>query len=280
MQSKHCIFKSFLVVIIAMFAVRKTIDSAQSAERKALPASRIATAENAAEYQNVELFHAIEAGDVEVTLIPKDSKQSTVLLKNKSNKPLRIKMPEAFVGVPLLAQRFDEGDDRGDRDRGGDSSNQSVGGGLGGGGFGGGGIGGGGGGGFFNIQSDSVRKIKVATVCLEHGRPDPKPRVRYSLKPIETFTKDKMIIELCKMLGRREIDQHAAQAAVWHLTDSLSWQQLASKPRVRHLNGSVELWFGQRDLHRANQILMELKRRLTVEMKETKSPGEIDIESL
>ena len=54
--------------------------------------------------KTVELFAAMESGDIDVKLIPKDSKQSTVLIENKLNSPLRIKLPDAFAGVPVLGQ--------------------------------------------------------------------------------------------------------------------------------------------------------------------------------
>jgi hypothetical protein len=273
MESHRDCAASFLAAILTVLAGSAESDSAQAGEHKVTPARRETRVGTAAEHRNVELFRAIQAGHVEVTLVPKNANRSTVLVKNKSNKPLRIKMPEAFVGVPVLAQVGDVGGGGLDRGRGGSdsSTNQSFGGGF------GGGLGGRGGGGFFNVRPDTVRKIKVDTVCLEHGKRDPNPRVAYVLKPIESYTKVKTVIELCKMLGRGEIDQHAAQAVAWHLTDSLSWQQLATKVRIRHLTGSAELWFGHRDLIRAGQIVAELKRRVTDETN-TRSPGDIEAE--
>ena len=54
--------------------------------------------------QTVEMFAAIEKGDIAVKLIPKDSTQCRVLIENKTDKPLNVKLPEAFAGVPVLAQ--------------------------------------------------------------------------------------------------------------------------------------------------------------------------------
>ena len=54
--------------------------------------------------QTVEMFAAIEKGDIAVKLIPKDSTQCQVLIENKTDKPLNVKLPEAFAGVPVLAQ--------------------------------------------------------------------------------------------------------------------------------------------------------------------------------
>ena len=58
-------------------------------------------AENAT---TVEMFEAIEKKQVEVQYIPKDATQANVLIKNKTDKPLKIQLPAAFAGVPVLAQ--------------------------------------------------------------------------------------------------------------------------------------------------------------------------------
>ena len=56
------------------------------------------------EDETVQLFSAIEAGQLEVRLIPKDSTQCQVLIANRSDRPLNVALPEAFAGVPVLAQ--------------------------------------------------------------------------------------------------------------------------------------------------------------------------------
>ena len=54
--------------------------------------------------KTVEMFEAIQNGQIAVQLIPKDSTQCCVLIKNKTDQPLNVKLPEAFAGVPALAQ--------------------------------------------------------------------------------------------------------------------------------------------------------------------------------
>ena len=54
--------------------------------------------------KTVDMFEAIENGDIAVQLIPKDSTQCRVLIRNKTDQPLNVKLPEAFAGVPALAQ--------------------------------------------------------------------------------------------------------------------------------------------------------------------------------
>ena len=64
----------------------------------------------------------------------------------------------------------------------------------------GGGMMGGMGGGFFDVAPDRVGKIKVITVCLEHGKDDPNPRVPYELRPVDAFT-DALCLGLCQEDG-------------------------------------------------------------------------------
>jgi len=217
----------------------------------------------------VEMFQAIKDGKIEVKLIPKDSKQSNVLIENKTDKPLRVQLPEAFAGVPVLAQAGLAGPGgglgglgglgAGGLGAGGFGGGQGFGGGFGGlGGFGGGvgglgGFGGGGlGGGFFNVPPEKVGKLQVTTVCLEHGKPEPTPKMKYEIRPIEAFTDKAEVRELCRMLGAGLIDQRAAQAAAWHLNCNMSWQQLATK-QLRFANGLRRPYFTPAELRRAVQ---------------------------
>jgi hypothetical protein len=240
--------------------------------------------------KTVELFAAMESGDIDVKLIPKDSKQSTVLIENKLNTPLRIKLPDAFAGVPVLGQMGaggvggmgmggmgggmggmgGMGGGMGGMG-GGMGGGQGVGGGMGGmgggmGGMGGGmggmgGMGMGGMGGFFNVKPGKVGKLRVPTVCLEHGKTEPNPRMAYKLVPIETLTTKPEVIELCKMLGTGKLPQSAAQAAAWHFSDNMTWEQLAQKVGVDHLIGPSEPYFTGQEIQAAMQIAAESMRR-------------------
>ena len=175
----------------------------------------------------VEFFAAKKAGLIDVMFIPRSSKSANIMMKNRTKRKLSIRMPEAFAGVPILGQ-------------------------MGGGGMGMGG-GGGGMGGFQNIEPGRVRKVKVTTVCLEHGKKEPNPRIKYDIVPIENFTRNAQVIELCRMLGSGKLDQMSAQAAAWHLTDDLSWQQLVQKIGATHLNGTSERYF------HPNQVAMGMR---------------------
>jgi len=192
----------------------------------------------------VDLFAGMKSGKLDVSFIPKGPEGANVLIKNKTGKPVRIALPAAFAGVPVHRQ-FGGGM-----------------GGMGGGGMGGmGGMGGGGGGGFFNVAPDKIGKIEVVTVCLEHGRPDPTPKMQYTIMPIEKFTKNPEVIEVCKMVGSGKISQNAAQAAAWHLTDNMSWAKLAQKDRIRLRNGYTQKFFSPQELAFAIRLTQEANRR-------------------
>ncbi len=215
----------------------------------------------------VEFFAAKKAGLIDVMFIPRSSKSANIMMKNRTKRKLSIKMPEAFAGVPILGQMGGMGMGGGGMGMGGGGMGMGGGGGgqqgMGGGGMGGGGMGMGGGGGmgmggggmggFQNLEPGRVRKVKVTTVCLEHGKKEPNPRVKYDIVPIENFTRNAQVIELCRMLGSGKLDQMSAQAAAWHLTDNLSWQELVQKIGATHLNGTSERYF------HPNQVAMGMR---------------------
>ena len=124
----------------------------------------------------------------------------------------------------------------------------------------------------FNVAPGKVGKIQVATVCLEHGKTGPNPRVPYEIRPIESFTQDQRVAEVCKMLGRGEVTQNAAQAAAWHFTDGLSWEQLAAKDRVKLSNGYTEKYFSPQELAVAMRVTLEAVRRAEGKKSDTSDP--------
>ncbi len=211
----------------------------------------------AEEARVVELFDGIQAGDIDVKVIPKDAKEGTVSIKNKTGQLLSIKVPDALVAVPVLAQAGwgpggGNGLGNGFGNGNANNANQGVGGGLtGGGNFGAGNWGGGGPGGFFNVGPDKAVKFKLITVCLDHGLADPNPRVPYKLVPVESYAKDPAVTEVLKLMVRGKLDQPSAQAACWHLQNGLSWKELAVKIGVRHRDGRTEAFFSPSQLDRA-----------------------------
>ncbi|QGJ70292.1 Hypothetical protein PBC10988_19870 [Planctomycetales bacterium 10988] len=197
-------------------------------------------------HEVAELFAAMEADELEAKFIPKDVKEARLILTNKTPRPMSVQLPDAFAGVPVLAQ-FD--DDFGGGGGGGGSQS-------GGGGF----DDGGGGGGFFSLPPEKTMDIKVGMVCLEHGKKDPRPAVPYEIKPIETFTQDENLIELLRMYATGRISYSIAQATAWHFSDGMSWQELAAKT-IKRLNGFHEPYFNPQEIRLAMQLAHVAKQR-------------------
>ena len=124
----------------------------------------------AAQQETVDMFAAIDAGQIGVRLIPKDSTQSQVLIENKTQKPLTVKLPEAFAGVPVLAQAI--GNDRNNNNNSG-NMNQGMGGGMG--GMGMGGMGMGGGMGMFNVAPKRSESSPWPPSASNTARTSPAP---------------------------------------------------------------------------------------------------------
>jgi hypothetical protein len=195
----------------------------------------------------VEIFSGIENGKIEVQLIPKDSTRCRLLVKNKTDRPLNVLLPPALAGVPVLAQWGNQNNVNQN------NLPQNLGIGV------GQGINGpmnpgpmnpgpmnigaphkpkqnGVGpillpGPVFNIPPEKVGRWKLASVCLDHGKPTPRPQMQYQIKPIEQCAARPAVTELCAMLGRGEVNQRVAQLAAWHLNNNMGWTELAG---LRH----------------------------------------------
>jgi hypothetical protein len=179
----------------------------------------------------VDFFQAVEDQQIDAKFIAKNDHEGRLLITNKTNRPINLKLPEAFAGVPLAQFGGGGGGGRGGGGGGfgggGGGQQQQVGGG--GGGLGGGGQGGGGGGGgFFSVPPEETAKINFELVCLDHGLRSPNGSSAYRIVPA-TEHLDPAVVELLKAFGRGELQRGAVQAAAWHLNSGLSWDELASK---------------------------------------------------
>ena len=141
-----------------------------------------------------------------------------------------------------------------------------------------GGLGAGGGGGVFNIPPGRVGKAQFKTFCLEHGKPDPKARMDYTIVPLETLNSDPKVFELCRMIANDEITQNVAQAAAWNIANDLSWEFLLTKNRVERMGGYYERYFNENELMVAYQVVEAATLRAEETAKrreESKSTKEI-----
>ena len=245
-------------------------------------------------FESVDMFQAIESGDINVVIKTRSSANSNLMFTNKSNRPLAIQIPPAFAGVPVMRQGLGGGGGGlgggggglgggGGGFGGGAGGGQGIGGGGGrgggGGGFGGGGGGRGGGGGIFNIPPGRVGKININTVCLEHGKQDPRPRMEYKVVPIEELTADPKVHQMIQMLANDEITQNVAQAAAWNAANGLSWEEMLTKNRIERMDGYYERYFTPDELMIAHRVVEVAAERADALAKsrptEFKSSGEL-----
>lgn len=235
-----------------------------------------------------ELFTAMDDGQVEVKFIALNTTKANLLVRNLTDQPMTIKIPAKFAGVPINRQFGGGGGGMGGGGMGGGGGGmggggggggQTMGGGGGGGGMGGGGMGGGGmgggGGGFMRIPPQRQQKLTVPTVCLEHGKPDPTPKMAYKIVPLDMVTKDDRVHVLCEALGNRQVAQNTAQAAAWNLMDKLSWEKLAAKNRIESKYTGNVRWFSRIEIHSAIAVVQEATRIAEIRKEsESSEPSE------
>ena len=220
------------------------------------------------DHETVDVFTAIEEGRLEAKLIPRGSRQCNLLIKNVSDKPVNVAMPDVFAAVPVLAQF---GNNQFGNDPIGNADNKGAPQQLGVGNPFGNPFGNrrnpnvmnNNGGQFnmpvpdrrddravfapFNVAPEKVARLTLPSVCLEHGKKEPRSSMAYTVKPIDAATEKAEAHEICRMLGRGEIDQRVAQAAAWHLANDLGWDALAAK-RVRVLGYGHRRYFAPEQL--------------------------------
>ncbi len=210
----------------------------------------------------VELFAAIEAGRAEVRVIPRDSKVVNLLVRNLSEKPLRLEMPAALAAAPIAAQPGNglfpgANDPFGNNNNGGNNS-QAI------------GLPGGQqnnnnvpfGNPFMNIPAGREIKVRLACVCLEHGKPEPSTRIVYELKPLADYTTDARAIAAVAGLGKKGVNQRVVQLAVWNLVNDKSWEDLAAK-KIKHIGRFDSPMFQPSELESAQALVQHLQEQLS-----------------
>jgi hypothetical protein len=249
---------------VSLVAPGISADSKKETKKKVGPAVKVDES-----LEHIDVFEGIEKGVLDVKMIPNDAMGGNMLIENKGDKPLNVDFPPAFVGKQVLKQfgggfgggqqggGFGGGGQQGGFGGGG-GGQQQQGGGFGGGqqggggGFGGGQQGGGGGG-FFSVPTDRIVRVAYRSVCLEHGKPEPTTRSTYRIGKVEEFSEDPVLEETLKMVASGQLDPQAGQAATWHLTNQMSWQELAAKS-IPHVGRPATPYFSAETLARAQNI--------------------------
>jgi hypothetical protein len=223
----------------------------------------------------VDLFEAIDNGLVETSVIAKSVNEASLFVTNKSDKAVSVKLPQAVVAVQVLKQFFPPGGNNnvglnqagGNRGQGGAA--QPLGGGPqgnannGNNGPGQNGQGNGfpnQGNNFFSVPSQMTVQVPLRTLCLAHGRPEPRPKMTYRLVKLEDYTGDRVLQETLKLFASGQTDAQSAQAAVWHLTDKMSWDDLRAK-QIDRLGLDPVLYFDAKQVDDAETLIDTARAR-------------------
>jgi hypothetical protein len=192
--------------------------------------------------ESVEMFTAIDRQWIEVRYIPIDSAKGTLVMKNLVDRVVLIEMPDGFAAQPILAQfgqaglgnGFGQGGPGGQNAGGQNAGGQNAGGQNGGAGTqtvgGNANAAGGQPAGIFRIPPGRSIKKNAVTVCLEHGKADPKPNIPYQLMRLESLVHDPLLAGICSQLNSPQLDQVSGQAAAWHVANNMNWKHLSDLP--------------------------------------------------
>lgn len=228
----------------------------------------------------VELFDGMESGQFQVRLSPKSPQESYVFVKNTTDEPLTVALPKAAVGVHILPefsgpvnnqlnqfgnQFGNQNQNQGQFGGGGQGRSQNVGGqfqpfnnnqqGP----FNNQNNGNGNGNGFFSIPPEKTVQLKMRTVCLDYGLPDPTPGMKYELRRVETEISNPALQKLLEGFTVR-VDQDAMQAAAWHLSNNMSWGQisgLAGNELIAFTSGTI---FDAKAMKMAQALVQEAEK--------------------
>ena len=226
----------------------------------------------------VPMFDAIDAGLVDARIVMQNALRGRLILANTTDEEVNVQLPVAFGAQHVLAQFGGGGGGFGGGLGGGGGGGGQTTGGGGGLGGGGGGLGGGGGGfggpgggagGFFSIPAKKSVTVDYHSVCLEHGKPEPRNKMHYvPVKLDDVAADDAMKAFLMGVSASRGSDK-AMQAAGWHLT-GMSWQELAAEKHDR-VGAPDEPYFSRAELTRARQMVAASHAK-AAEMKKADNP--------
>lgn len=216
----------------------------------------------------VSIFAASKSGDVKLSFVPRDATEGKLYVRNLTKRPLNVELPMGFAGMPVLAQ-FGNGNGNGN----GQAQGQTVAGGFGQRNANGNGNGNGNGNNFFmNIAPEKVDKLDLELLCLEYGKPDPRPAMAYEIKPIEAYTARKELLEFVRQFAQGGFLHGPAQAAAWHFANDMSWGELAALKVKRYATvytPQAPTVFNANELSEARKIV----DRVVAAVKEQANPS-------
>ena len=87
-----------------------------------------------------------------------------------------------------------------------------------------------------DLSLKRLHQMPLHSVCLEHGKDNPRPKMKYRLVSVEEYTDNVVLQDLIRVYASGRLDREVAQVAAWRVANNLTWQQLATK-RVARATG-------------------------------------------
>jgi hypothetical protein len=109
--------------------------------------------------------------------------------------------------------------------------------------------------GFATIPAGKSIRLAMRTVCLHYGRPEPTVKMTYRLQPVAEFSDSPVLAELLENYSPRT-DRDAMQAAAWHVSNVLTWDQVQQLPD-RRAPGSGRRYFAQQTVDDARSLVQQ-----------------------
>ena len=230
----------------------------------------------------INFFEGIEKQKLAARVAPISAYNSSVFITNLTAQPLTVKIPPAVSSVHVLAQ---VGPDNGllqglqDKIQQQTGKSQAVGGNLtpvgnnqnldfk----------------GLFTIPAEKTVRLRLQSVCLEHGKPCPSSIKTYELRPIETQVQDKALVLLLTKFDPRYDDWEMMQAIAWHLSSHMDWRELANEKKHHIIADGVPL-FSTAQLLAAKKIVelaqIDVNRKTPAETRQEFSNSKTDVDSV
>lgn len=225
----------------------------------------------------VDLFDGIEQGTFDVRVAAKNEYSVNVYITNTAETPQTVKLPKSALGVHVLKQQFPfpsglpgNGLPLGNNGPLSGLDDLALGPGQTIGGnflpsfmadpipsFPGSGYGTG----FFSVPPGETVQIPMNSVCLEHGKPAPMPRMTYVLRRVEDKYDDDALQRLLENYDPQKTDRKVMQAAAWHLAGGMSWNTLAAK-RVRRIGQRPQRYVTRRQWQAARALAAEAEQEI------------------
>ena len=215
----------------------------------------------------VNLFDGLAGGELESRVVARNQFKANIFVTNTTDEVLTVKVPEAVAAVHVLKQNngffqnaqngfFQQGQNQQNQTNLGDVLGQGTGQDL------GGQVGAANNdpfGGIFSIPPMKTVKLAFNSVCLDHGKPNPRSTMNYMLIPIEMHSKNRELHALLKGTKADKVNRLTLQAAAWHLANDISWKKLESK---RHSELAVisDPYFSRKQIELAKALVERAKK--------------------